>query len=333
MASLHGLPFDLRDGLVPAYNRGDPWFDDGSVILLAGSKAFKVYRGLITRDSGYFAKLMSSPLAHNVLSAVVEGCSVVRVDEPPEGVSQALQWIFAGIGTPLPELDDFSGRAPVLKLANKYDIRQLRTALLTPLLHHYSDRLQLYSDWNGLETLPKPINPVHALNFARDTATHSFLPIAALDLSLFVSEAELLAANEPRRSSPYSPGLAHSIDEEAVALLRVHHKNLRKNLAKALSQFDEGRPLSPRRRCCSFKAFYQHIVEVVDGGPWVSRSDGRYGLDMLRVLKTDGARRSYCDQCLNELDGEAIRLYRQWWEDIPGLLGFGGWDDMFVQDV
>lgn len=67
----------------------------------------------------------------------------------------------------LPAFDDFGALTSMFALADFYKLHNLPRTLIQPLLKHYLDRLHAYEHWDGLHLIPKPVNPVHALNFAR----------------------------------------------------------------------------------------------------------------------------------------------------------------------
>lgn len=236
-------------------------------------------------------------------------------------------------------------------MAEFYQLHGLREILIQPLLKYYLDRLHTYQNWDGLHSIAKPINPVHCLNFARtyDVRILSLVPIVMVDLTLFVSEAELLSAKEPRRSSPYAPGLNSSQDIDVCQELWDHHKLLTAAVGRVLTRFDADRPFSRRVRCCSFKRFYTHLQANLEkansiggnsgrGGSkhdeWLSESHGRYGLELILGVRTDSERSSYCETCLRELDAEVMSEYKSWWEKIPKLLGLdGGWQDEILREL
>lgn len=245
-----------------------------------------------------------------------------------------------------PPFDDFTNLTSMFAMADFYQLHNLRQILIQPLLKHYLSRLHLYSTWDGLHPIPKPLNPVHALNFARtyEVRVNALVPVIMVDLTVFVSEAELLSAREPRRSSVYKPGLNQSQDRDFCPELWEHHKSLTKSVARVLTKFDAERLFSRRERCCSFKGFYERLVQklekkaggcTVGSGEWMTESHGRYGLELIRGVRTDEEGRSgFCEECLREVDGEVMEVYRAWWERIPRILGLeGGWDDETLEQL
>lgn len=117
MSVYRELPFLLVKGSVPPAHRGDPWFEDGTVsyvsiapwyfvahesiiqvILTSGCTAFKVYKGLLSRDSQVFATLLNETPLDRLVKTRIEGCEVIRMDEPVSKLRPVLQWIHGGTG-------------------------------------------------------------------------------------------------------------------------------------------------------------------------------------------------------------------------------------------
>lgn len=65
---------------------------------MCGYTAFKVYKGMLARDSKMFAKLLEAPPLDRLLRVRVEGCEVIRMDEPVSKLEPVLRWIHSGIG-------------------------------------------------------------------------------------------------------------------------------------------------------------------------------------------------------------------------------------------
>ncbi|KAI0320197.1 hypothetical protein OF83DRAFT_1169551 [Amylostereum chailletii] len=342
MPSPPRLPFSLIDGLIPGPNRGNLWFDDGSLILLVNATAFKVYAGLLTRESNVFAQLLSSPQWSIMLKnpVIVENCPVLDLHhEPPvEELTQALQYIHTGAGVELPAHDDFPALTRVLTLAGAYELKRLYVTTLRIIRQHYASRLRSYAEWDGISGFTRPSNPVHALNFVHNTLEIEEKPcmgsadtraglmlvgvLARIDLSLYVSEADALAAREPRRASPYAPGLESDEDEDTCNRLRQYHKEFSSALVKVLGEFhtiDES-------YCCNFQKMYRHLREVM--GSFRTKIEGRYFLDLLHAVRTDSDRRLYCEGCLRKLDETVMLLYQHWWDGLPHTMGLQNWDNL-----
>ena len=94
------------DGLrfIPPSNRGDPWFEDGNIILLVEDddhnvlKAFKVHRGVLARQSEVFETMFDIPQPTSSVDAVeqIDGCPVVRMYDHPNELSDLIKALYDG---------------------------------------------------------------------------------------------------------------------------------------------------------------------------------------------------------------------------------------------
>lgn len=65
------------------------WFPDGNVVLVASGFGFRVYQGLLARDSPFFADLFSLPQPNQ--AEVLDGCPVVHLTDCHEDLRALLE--------------------------------------------------------------------------------------------------------------------------------------------------------------------------------------------------------------------------------------------------
>lgn len=70
------------------------WFSDGNVILVAQGRAFKVYQGLLSRDSEVFRGLFVVPQPSS--AEAVDGCPIVYLTDSSEQLRHLLRVVFDG---------------------------------------------------------------------------------------------------------------------------------------------------------------------------------------------------------------------------------------------
>ena len=81
------------DGGKEKYARDlDFWLEDGNLILLAGPSAFRVYRGLLTRNSPVFADMFTAGSAG--ATETFDNCPVVRLVDHPQDLRDFLQYLM-----------------------------------------------------------------------------------------------------------------------------------------------------------------------------------------------------------------------------------------------
>ena len=75
--------------------RTDLWFDDGNLVLVAGSAAFKVHRGQLQRHSEFFSGLLA--LAKPQGRHLIDGCVWVELHDCPLDMHYFLKAIYDGL--------------------------------------------------------------------------------------------------------------------------------------------------------------------------------------------------------------------------------------------
>lgn len=85
-------------------NRGDPWFEDGNIILSVEDdhgyvlKAFKVHRGVLARQSEVFNDMFVIPRPTTSSDPVdqIDGCPIVRLHDRPNELSYLIKALYDG---------------------------------------------------------------------------------------------------------------------------------------------------------------------------------------------------------------------------------------------
>lgn len=75
--------------------RSDFWFQDGNIVIIAGSAAFKVHRGQLERHSEVFSDLFSIPQPKE--QELIDGCSYVELQDCPSDVFYFLSALYDGL--------------------------------------------------------------------------------------------------------------------------------------------------------------------------------------------------------------------------------------------
>ncbi|TCD68725.1 hypothetical protein EIP91_010009 [Steccherinum ochraceum] len=126
------------------YERGDHWFEDGNVVLVTQSTAFRVHRGVLTKHSDVFKDMFTVPQPANV--EMMEGCPVVHLTDTKEDLGRLLTLLF---GLPYSSIG-FQRRprfilvSTMLRLGTKYQIEVLRTDALRRLQNVFPSKLEKF---------------------------------------------------------------------------------------------------------------------------------------------------------------------------------------------
>lgn len=345
-------PFTLTpDNQIPEAIRDTVYWDDGGDVLLVTKDGMVVYlrmsmlirysetiKGLLSHISGVPQDDLWTPILELQCSA-----SELRA------VLEYLRLKEQGIQPSVDSLARYALSAYTL------GIQTLDDAALTSLVAYAHNRIDAYTNWEGItEIRPPALNPEHAILASRalPEPASSILVIAFVDLSIFKPDEAA--------SYPFSdvPNLRDPNDEDTICLLRERHSELVDSLLKLSRNFGRRRSLAKvGRPCCSFEDFaadHTHTLSVN------SAMKGRSALSIITAARTaletarsrevsaprDREQEDHhpsedrdhssapCASCLAELHLEMKRLYGLWWEDMGRLLmgvpqtSYSVWDNV-----
>ncbi|KAM6500023.1 hypothetical protein JOM56_003037 [Amanita muscaria] len=111
--------------------RPEIWFDDGNILLIAGSAMFKVHRGHLQRHSEFFNTLFSLPQPRD--QNVLDGCFWVELHDCPSDMLYFLKALYDGLYFEAPYANDFPALDAVLRLSTKYFVEHLRQLCIARL--------------------------------------------------------------------------------------------------------------------------------------------------------------------------------------------------------
>ncbi|KAJ7689843.1 hypothetical protein B0H17DRAFT_983461 [Mycena rosella] len=163
------------------------WFEDGNLIIQAGTSRFRVHRGVLAARSPVFQDMLSFPQPPD--AELVEGCPAVRLHDSATDVTVFLKVIFdSSFFMSYPSETDFDIIAGCLRLSHKYEVDYLRRRALVHFSSGYcttlaatdasdSDVLTLeWISWNRQWMAPTPAMMVILL--AREVDALWILPYA-----------------------------------------------------------------------------------------------------------------------------------------------------------
>ncbi|KAH7886706.1 hypothetical protein F5I97DRAFT_1869593 [Phlebopus sp. FC_14] len=339
--------------------RSDIWFEDGNVVLIAGSAAFKVHRGQLERHSEVFRDLFSVPQpVVDESENVVDGCPTVDLYDCPSDIYYLLAALYDGLYFPKHQASDFSAVAGVLRLSTKYFIEHLRQRCLTRLeldwpftLAEWDRREAEATDASG-RYVPREsfAHPILAINLALELGLPDFLPSAFYDLSRYGPSKILCGARAftPIFSSADTCSIHSDDTESQLPLVQLSHDSLYRTLRGRehaqlyvhtfLSHALKDRP-SPSclhsakatsARCReSFYFIHLNVLRSVGGIACGRDADPLYTLtqavDMLeRKDFSDGVKQcglKMCVACKREFEEVVGRAREEVWNLIPKWFG------------
>ena len=73
----------------------DIWYDDGNVVLVAGTMAFCVHRSILSRKCTVFRDMEKA--SHPDDEDMIDGRPVVRLHDDPQDLAHFLQYLYNGV--------------------------------------------------------------------------------------------------------------------------------------------------------------------------------------------------------------------------------------------
>ncbi|PIL26528.1 hypothetical protein GSI_12286 [Ganoderma sinense ZZ0214-1] len=179
---------ELPNGQEKFTRHADFWLDDGNLILLAGDTAFRVYKGLLTKNSGVFADMFATGSAD--ATETFDSCPVVRLPDHPADLSDFLQYLMPCSKLRLCDglpVSDFAELHAAIHLAHKYQCPDVEMRALSLLKNFYSPPLadhhvHAHSPKSPMARPPR-LAAIAAANVARLTETPSMIPFALYQVS------------------------------------------------------------------------------------------------------------------------------------------------------
>ncbi|TRM55384.1 hypothetical protein BD626DRAFT_527591 [Schizophyllum amplum] len=116
----------------------DLWFDDGNIVIVAGSWSFRLRRGILAFQSSVFRDMFSLPPSGS--QDVYDGCPLINVSDDPNDMEHFLKAVYFPQYFPpgISQEVEFGVLRAVLGLAQKFDVPFLRRRALCILSDAYS---------------------------------------------------------------------------------------------------------------------------------------------------------------------------------------------------
>ncbi|KAI1793386.1 hypothetical protein LXA43DRAFT_1002298 [Ganoderma leucocontextum] len=330
---------------IPPDQRGEPWFEDGNIILLTEdidsdtTVAFKVHRGVLSRHSEVFQSMFDIPSPAATAVEVADGCQVVRMHDRPTELSALIRALYDGPTFQRRGIEDFYHLAGILRLSTKYFIAHLRRQAIRHLLETWPHALQGHDQFieramkaplvNDL-TYPY-VHPLHVLNLARETHVSVIVPSALYFLSLYTLP-DLLRGDHPKLLLPHPsrPSAQLSARDLTDYTLMFQHR-----IAVVLDFIRQScSARTPCETCVGAKGACQKAFLRLGSRlsrSWVVRTGPlHYMVQAIDELADDP---QVCAQCRRAFKRDVVALREKIWFELPGVVGLPSWDELEKMDM
>ncbi|KIM87927.1 hypothetical protein PILCRDRAFT_95671 [Piloderma croceum F 1598] len=199
--------------------RGDPWFEDGNIVLQAELTQFKVYGGILSSKSDIFKDMFAMPKPQ-AGEELVEGCPVVHMmcdtAQDWHHVLKALCdrcYTFVRT-TPLP----LAVVAAFLRLGMKYNISTLTADAMERLSYEFPTTMGRWDSFDlcSRVDLYTQADYIDVVNLAKEIQLPHFLPTAFLHCILIDDIFECVLKGVERQDGSHA---VLSGEEQKICLL------------------------------------------------------------------------------------------------------------------
>ncbi|KAH8099793.1 hypothetical protein BXZ70DRAFT_1008774 [Cristinia sonorae] len=241
-----------------AFERGDPWMEDGSIVLKAGNTCFRVHRTVLARNAEVFADMFDMPQPDPKTvddgQVMIEGCIVVELLDHPTELGHFLRacydgWSYFQRNSILP----VEVVIAFIRLGTKYQALHLREegVLRLPGLVHSLSQHEEASDAYSRSRQRRDLNKLANLVLTHDLA--GFLP-QVLYACLQVSDDLIQDSETPQSSASsdddYSTGLEPP--EELLPMNIQHILSVKPHLIAHTEQIISNLPITlGRTKMCT----------------------------------------------------------------------------------
>ncbi|KAI8971161.1 hypothetical protein BD414DRAFT_426567 [Trametes punicea] len=335
----------LQNTDLPPSAHGEPWFDDGNVILFAedtasdAAVAFKVHRGVLARHSEIFQSMfeLATPISGDI--ELTHGCPIVRMHDRPTELSALIRALYDGASFQHRSIQDFYHVAGILRLATKYFIPHLRREAIRHLLQIWPHTLDGHDRFveRAVNTPPVDdmtypyVHPLHVLNLARETHVSIIVPSAFYFLSLYRLE-DIIRADHPKLciENPSRPSSELSAyDLKCYTLMFQHRIDVlldfirQRCVGKSPVQGCQGQP-----GLCQ-KAF-NRLASKLSRSWGVRTGPLHYTVQAVEELADDP---NVCAPCRRGFKADVIALRKEIWASLPAIVGLPSWEELERMDL
>ncbi|KAH9065419.1 hypothetical protein EDB87DRAFT_1803410 [Lactarius vividus] len=338
------------DGLrsiIPPGIRGDPWFEDGNIVLLVEDdnhnplRAFKVHRGVMARHSEVFEAMLDIPQPSPGMSSMIEhidGCPVVRMYDHPEELSDLIKALYDGVTFQQRNVGDFYFLAGILRLASKYFITHLRVQAIRYLTQTWSYTIRGHDEMVA-QALAAPsvdgttypyVHPLHVLNLAREVNLRVVVPSVLYFLSIY-SLKQLLGGDHPKLQAehPSRPSSQLSVHDVSQYTLMYQHRinmilDFIRNTCGERTVETNCRAPKDCRKVFSRLASNINQSFTPRTGPFHNMAQA------MQWIEDDD---TICVACKRAFHRDVTALRTRLWEELPSVVGLPSWNELLALDL
>ncbi|KAJ7452258.1 hypothetical protein FB451DRAFT_1282971 [Mycena latifolia] len=284
------------------------WFNDGTVVLVAGLSSFRVYGGLLAKRSPVFHEMLAFRQPED--AEAVEGCPVVYLEDHEDDLRCFLNALFDHeFFQSFPDETTFDTLTGIIRLSTKYIVDSLRKRALVHLSSAFPITL---AEYPGAPSWQIPTHDwIRVINFGREMGLDWILPIAFYNAIGNCTVAELLNGIS-----------VNGIHVELAPPDRQKCLEQCLSFARAASAEITDFLLDPPSHCREYTCPRKTIKSRKDVEAW--RAQGTLPITLWRPEDWEGL--AVCQACKSVMKQKHKAALESFWEGLPERFGCPGWN-------
>ncbi|KAJ7758987.1 hypothetical protein DFH07DRAFT_919094 [Mycena maculata] len=288
------------------------WFNDGTLVFVTATSRFRIYSGLLAKESPIFRDMLALPQPED--AETMDGCPVVRLPDDGRDVGYFLKALFDyKFFLPFPTRTNFDILSGIIRLSKKYEVDPLYKRALDHLASRFPLSLSDYPgrrpswDMSGQET--------RAVLLARELALDWILPVAFYRVCANSTIKHIL-------NGVYVNNERVELDPSDKQTVLEQYTLLRGPASADMVDF-LWNPLNiqwcSKKNCTSYRFERRKEAEG-------RRSQGILPLTLW--VEKDWERLDVCSACLTAMKASHRTSLERFWNGLPQRFGLPTWDEL-----
>ncbi|KAH8797122.1 hypothetical protein DL96DRAFT_1478853 [Flagelloscypha sp. PMI_526] len=307
-----------------SYKVSGLWLEDGSLVIKAGNRLFKIHRSTLATQSPVFADMISFPPSQD--QEFLDGCPLVELPDDPEAVEFFLRAVtLPDFFLPPPAATHYHVVAGVLRMAHKYECSAFRHRALQHLSIRFSTTLVDYTHRNyiskpifrGYGDSEKIAYNLDFISLLYETEALWCLPLQYQGILSWIPRSLMSIINGIDFKSRH-----YGITSDQQVALIAGKENFRQQVITSMNAFSSAAPectqngcQQPRRKLLA--AFIKLNPSKLSN-PWLKCW---FDLENPTVY-------TFCQPCRDKAKQDYQNLRQTAWDRLPQAFGLPSWDEL-----
>jgi len=287
------------------------WFHDGTLVLTTDTLLFRIYGGLLAKESPIFHDMLELPQPQD--GEAIDGCPVVKVYDDSRDVEYFLRALFDyKFFLSYPNPTNFEIITSILRLSKKYEVDSLHKCALA----HLASGFPLTAvDYPPSPSWDMAGQDIRAILFAREQGLDWVLPTAFYRVCAYNSIDEIL-------NGIYVDNTRVELDPKDKLACLEQYVLLRGAASAEMVNF----LWDPEKICASERCRAERLGRRKAAER--ARAGGHLPLELWMDADWHALQKYVCGGCLTTMRTAHYTSLEQFWDGLPQRFGVAAWGEL-----